>query len=164
MCSFPAGCGGTWVCHALVDDDDGDVELFGQADQVAQMLAELLLALRQLAAAGELDAEEGDDGVDDEDAERALVSVSQEGGDGLSMVGGWLGERGRWGGERGLGVWIENEWTRFTMLAQRKCTLQISICSSCEKTRHTTMLSNVCSPSRPKRSAMASTRSGRKLP
>jgi SH3-like domain-containing protein len=47
----------TWVSHALVDDDDCYVELLRQAHEVAQVLAQLLLPLRQLPAPCELHAE-----------------------------------------------------------------------------------------------------------
>ena len=83
----------TGIGHALIDDDDGDVELLGEAHEVAQVLPQLLLALGQLAAAGEFDAEERDDGVDDEHAERALVGVREERGNGLRCAGA-VGGRG----------------------------------------------------------------------
>lgn len=63
-----AGVGGHLVGH-----HDRDVELLRDLAQLVDVAAELLLALCQLAAAGELDAVQAHDGVDDHDAVRLVV-------------------------------------------------------------------------------------------
>ena len=59
-------CTGSWVRLDLVDDQDSDVELFGHLSELAEMLAELTLALVQLAATMVVIAEVRHDAVDDE--------------------------------------------------------------------------------------------------
>jgi hypothetical protein len=62
-------CTGSWVRLDLVDDQDSDVELFGHLSELAEMLAELTLALVQLAATMVVIAEVRHDAVDDEETE-----------------------------------------------------------------------------------------------
>ena len=57
----------------LIGDEDGHVELLADAREARQHLVELLLALRQLASAAVVDAEEGEDAVDDEEAVRGIL-------------------------------------------------------------------------------------------
>ena len=68
-------CQRSRIRHALVDDHHGDIKFFRQAHQVTQMLAELLLAFGQLTSTRELYAEEGDDAVDDQNTEWALLGI-----------------------------------------------------------------------------------------
>ena len=60
------------VGRDLVRQEHGDIELGRDLDELADVLAELLLALGELAAAAELDAEEAHDGVDDEQLDGLL--------------------------------------------------------------------------------------------
>ena len=56
----------------LVGDDDGGAVFLGQTLEGTEELAELLLAISELAAAGEVGAEERGGGVDDDDSKSVL--------------------------------------------------------------------------------------------
>ena len=62
-------CTGSWVRLDLVDDQDSDVELFRHLCELAEVLAELSLALVQLASAMVIVAEVCHDAVNYEEAE-----------------------------------------------------------------------------------------------
>jgi hypothetical protein len=73
------------VGRDLVRQEHGDIELGRDLDELADVLAELLLALGELAAAAELDAEEAHDAVHDEQLDR-LVGVRDLGRHGLQHL------------------------------------------------------------------------------
>lgn len=62
----------TRISHHLIRHEDGNIELLSELHDAGENLAEDLLALGELAAAGVVVAEAGHDGVDDEEGVRGF--------------------------------------------------------------------------------------------
>lgn len=99
--------GATGVRDDLVGDVDGDAELLSELDELVHHLAELLLALGQLAAPGEVGVEERGDRVDDDERVRLLGHLGGDARDQVGLVLVREGARDEDVVERNLGVHAE---------------------------------------------------------
>ena len=123
------GGGREWASARLAaaaQTHDGDGELGGQLDELAQVVRELLLALGELAAARELDAEEAHDRVDDEQAVGLLVVGDLGHGTGELQAGAG-GAGGASGGAGGAAPEAAAARRRARVSARRLATCQLDL-------------------------------------